>query len=230
MIKKYFPALLAASLLAFCAVPLVRATPDHAELVTEVESCEAIIREFQANPLIAIPPSILKQARGVLITNQFKAGFIFGVKGGYGVVMVKKPNGAWSLPVLVRAHDVSLGFQAGARTVETIYVFMNDATSRLLYNQRFHVGVDAKAVAGPHIAEVESTRRPLLGVPVLVYDKTKGLYAGATVNAAQVARDDDANFALYSTKYVMPELLYSDWVTPPPEVQPLMQFMKQIAP
>jgi len=228
MNKKYFLGLLAASAFALCAAPLARATPDRPELVTEVDSCEAIIREFQDNPKIAIPPQVLRAAKGILITNQFKAGLIFGVKGGYGVVMVKKPNGQWSLPVLVRAHDVSLGFQAGARTVETVYVFMNDNTPRLLYKQRFDVGVDAKAVAGPHIAEVESYRKPLIDVPVLEYDKTKGLYAGANIDAAQIARDDEANFALYATNYVMPELLYSDWVKPPAEVQPLMDFIQKI--
>jgi len=230
MNKKYFPALLAATVFGLFAVSGARATPDRADLVTEVDSCEAIIREFQSNPRIAIPPQILKAAKGVLITNQFKAGLIFGVKGGYGVVMVKKPNGQWSLPVLVRAHELSIGFQAGARTVETVYLFMDDATPRLLYHERFDVGVDAKAVAGPHIAEAEKDRRPMLGAPVLVYDKSDGLYAGATVKGAQVARDDEANFALYQTQYVMPELLYSDWVKPPAEVQPLMQFMAQIAP
>jgi len=228
MNKKYLPALLAAILLGLLAPSGVKAATTRADLVTEVESCEAIIREFQANPQIAIPKRVLQQAKGILITNQFKAGLIFGVKGGYGIVMVKRPNGQWSLPVLVHASDVSLGFQAGARTVETVYLLMQDATPRLLYKSRFDVGVDAKAVAGPHIAEVEDYRKPLIDVPVLSYDKTKGLYAGANVEAAQIIRNDDANYLLYQTQYQMPELLYSDWVKPPLEVQPLMQFITQI--
>jgi len=230
MNKKYLSALLATAIFGAFAVSHAKAAPDRAELVTEVESCEAIIQEFQADPALAIPQSVLKQARGILVTNQFKAGFIFGVKGGYGVVMVKRANGTWSLPVLVNATDVSIGFQAGAKSVETIYVFMNDATPRLLYKGRFDLGVDAKAVAGPHAAEVESYNKPLIDVPVLVYDKSKGLYAGATIKAAQIVRNDDANFLLYHTNYAMPELLFSDWVQAPPEVQHIINEMTRIAP
>ena len=65
----------------------------RSEQVVRVETCEAILREFMANPATSIPPRIWQQARAVMILNQFKAGFIFGVKGGYGVLMVKKPDG-----------------------------------------------------------------------------------------------------------------------------------------
>jgi len=228
MNKKYLPALFVALVIGLFASSEAQATETRADLVVKVDSCEAIIREFQANPEIAIPKQVLRAAKGILITNQFKAGLIFGVRGGYGVVMVKKPNGQWSVPVIVHASAASLGFQIGARTVETVYVFMQDATPRLLYKARFDVGVTAKAAAGPHIAEYENYRKPLIDVPVLSYDKTKGLYAGATVEAAQIIRDDDANYLLYDTQYQMPELLYSDWVKPPVEVQPLMQFISQI--
>ncbi|MGH7995972.1 MAG: lipid-binding SYLF domain-containing protein [Opitutaceae bacterium] len=203
---------------------------DRAELISHVESCEAILREFMAVPSTAIPPAVLHRARGILILNQFKAGFIIGVKGGYGVAMVKRSDGQWSIPVLVKASAASVGFQAGAHAVETIYVFMDDRTPRLLFNKRFHLGVDAKAVAGPHVADVDADDRPLLAEPILMYSKSAGLFAGAAVNAAQISRNDKANFLLYQTQYRMPELLYSDWVQPPPEVRPLMQYMQQIAP
>jgi lipid-binding SYLF domain-containing protein len=57
-----------------------------------------------------------------------------------------------------------------------------------------------------------------------------GLFAGATVRAGHVQRNDPANFTLYSTTYTLPELLYSDWVTPPPEVQPLISYVQHLSP
>ncbi len=220
-----FSALLLACLLGRVAA---KAAPDHADVVTQVESCEAILRTFMAVPADAIPRAVLKSARGILITNQFKAGFIFGVKGGYGAVMVRQPSGKWSLPVLVHANEASFGLQAGAKSVETVYVFTDDQTAKLLFNQRLDIGVDAKAVAGPRNAEIERYAKPLIAAPVLVYTKAAGFFAGATVKAAQIARDDNANFILYRTRYTLPELLYSDWVPPPAEVQPLIQFVTQI--
>lgn len=202
----------------------------RAEYVNRVETCEAILREFMMNPATAIPRDVLTRARGLVIVNQVKAGVFFGVKDGWGVVLVKKPDGRWSVPAFVKAGEASLGLQLGASAVETVYVMMDDATPRLLYNQRFNVGADAKAVAGPRIAERENVNQAILATPVLVYTKAMGLYAGATVKAGYLAKNDIANRFFYNTTYTLPEILYSDWVTPPPEVQPLMDYVQQLSP
>jgi lipid-binding SYLF domain-containing protein len=198
--------------------------------VVRVETCEAILREFMAEPATSIPPAVWQRARGLIILSQFKAGFIFGVKGGFGTLMVKKADGHWSIPVLIDASEASLGIQAGAKDVDTVIVITDEATPRLLFTNRLNIGVDAKAVAGPSSAEVESDASKFFIAPVLVYSKSVGLFAGATVKAGRVERNDPANFILYNTSYTMPELLYSDWVTPPAEVQPLMAFVTQLAP
>ena len=218
------------ALLAASFVPMAAAAPSRADCVTRVLSCEAILREFQANPEYAVPARVLQQAKALVIINQFKAGFFLGVKEGYGVILVKKSNGSWSLPVLISAGEASLGLQIGAKAVETVLVITDEHTPRLLFNTRFNVGVDAKAVIGPKAAEAESNNQPIINAPVLVYSKSKGLFAGATVKVGFLSRDDEANFVLYDTKYTLPELLYSDWVQPVPEVTPLMAYVQSIAP
>jgi SH3 domain-containing YSC84-like protein 1 len=224
--------LLFLSLVALIATAVARAEKKspRTNLVERVETCEAILQEFQNRPETAIPPEVWQKARGVIIVNQFKAGFILGVKGGYGVAMVKRDNGSWSIPVLINAGEASLGLQVGANATENIYILTNDSTPRLLFTQRFNIGVDAKAVAGPKAAEAETNNREILATPVLVYSKARGLYAGATVKTGYVSRNDEANFILYNTKYTLPELLYSDWVQPAEEVKPLMDLVKKYAP
>jgi len=215
--------LLCASTPAFC-------TPDRKDMVSRVESCEAVLQEIMSDPATAIPTPVWQSARAVIITNQFKAGYFFGIKGGYGVVMVKKAGGRWSLPVLLAANEASFGLQIGMKSVETVYIITDDATPRLLFKNRFNVGVDAKATAGPSQAVAEKDYVEILKTPILVYSKSAGLYVGATIKAGMVSRDDDANFALYDTNYTLPELLYSDWVPPPIEVQPLMNYLGRLAP
>jgi lipid-binding SYLF domain-containing protein len=224
--------LLLVTLLALCSAVRLSAVGaiSREEAVKHVESCEAILREFQADPAIAIPAAVLQKARAIIIVNQFKAGFFIGVKDGYGTVLVKKANGQWSLPVLVAAGELSFGLQFGGNAVETVMIVTDDNTPRIMFGQRFNVGVDAKAVAGPHAAEAERISQDLLDTPVLVYVKKKGLFAGATVKAGWLQRNDKTNFILYNTNYTMPELLYSDWVRPIPEVVYLMDYVKQIAP
>ena len=200
------------------------------ELVQRIESCEAILQEFQAKPETAIPHHVLQAAKGIIIVNQFKAGFFLGVKDGYGVILVKKPDGRWSVPVLINAAEVSLGLQAGATTQESVFIINDAQIPRSLFKSRFRIGVDAKAVAGPKNAEKERFNKELLEAPMLAYTKSVGLFAGATVKAGNISRNDRANFALYNTRYTMPELLYSDWVTPPQEVVPLMNLLQRLSP
>lgn len=213
-------------LAALCTASLTRAEVNRAELVSYVETCEAILQEFQSKP----SRDAWQRAKGVLILNQFKGGLILGVKGGYGVIMVKKPDGQWSLPVLVNASEASLGLQLGATRIESVFIITDEKTPKILFNQRMNIGVDAKAVAGPLATERERNNAEILKTPLLGYTKSTGLYAGATIKAGQIVRNDQANFTLYNTNYTMPELLYSDWVQPPEEVRPIMALMRKLAP
>jgi lipid-binding SYLF domain-containing protein len=221
--------LLLLSVVALFGAILVRAETTRADLVGRVETCEAILQGFQRGPH-AIPAVVLQRAQALIIVNQFKGAFLLGIKDGYGVMLVRKSDGRWSLPVLISAGEASLGLQVGANSIETVYVITDQKTPRLLFKHRFNVGVDAKAVAGPKAAEAEKINKEILETPMLVYTKSTGLYAGATVKAGHLSRNDKANFQLYNTKYTMPELLYSDWVQPPAEVQPLMALAQKLAP
>ena len=219
-------------LLSFAALfgaSLLRADPTREDLVNRIESCEAILQEFQARSNLRPSPEAWQSAKAVLILNQFKAGLLLGVKDGYGVIMVKN-NGRWSIPVLINAGEASLGFQLGAKSVESVFIITDENTPRMLFKNRFNIGVDAKAVAGPKAAETERNNEEILKTPLLAYTKSVGLYAGATIKAGHISRNDQANFVLYNTRYTLPELLYSDWVKPVKEVEPLMALVQRLAP
>src|SRR3954470_3962040 len=226
------PAMKKLLLLSFAALfgaALVRAEPTRADLVNRIETCEAILQDFQAHSNLRPSPEAWKSAKALLILKQFKAGLVLGVQDGYGVILVKN-NGRWSVPVLINAGEASLGFQLGAKSVESVFIITDENTPRMLFNHRFNIGVDGKAVAGPKAAEKEKNNAEILKTPMLAYIKSVGLYAGATVKAGHISRNDTANFLLYNTKYTMPELLYSDWVQPVPEVKPLMDLVQSLAP
>jgi lipid-binding SYLF domain-containing protein len=226
IMKKHLLCLLAACL---AAVPLARADDNFGELVDHLKNSESILRDFMGNPDTAIPPAVLAKARGLVIAHQFKAGFLLGFQGGYAVALVKKRDGHWSVPGFMKAGEASLGLQVGGKATDLVYVLMDeDATHRLL-ETRFNIGVDAKAVAGPHASEADSSTE-ILKTPVLIYSKSSGLYAGATIKSGYLTRDDTSNQLFYHTHYGLPEILYSDWVTPAPESAPLMNYVQQIAP
>lgn len=220
--------LLFTGFLAFLAVAASAQDKKRKDYVTRIESCEAIIREFQANPKTAIPAQVLQQAKGLVIVNEFQAGIVLGGKGGNGIVVVRRPDGGWSVPAFLDAGEASLGLQLGAKTVYTVYVLVDDAGARLLSRPKFNFGVDAVAVAGPRTGELTDST-PLIRASVLVYRRNSGLYAGTKLKTGWLAADNTANQYFYNTERTMPEILFSNWIATPEEAKPLLGFLAEIA-
>ncbi len=225
--KKFLTAL-------FCLTTLVAALPaadgfDRASVLTQLDSCEAILQEIQGNVKTAIPAEVLRRAKGIIIVNQFQGGFIFGIKDGYGVALVRRPNGKWSVPAFLKAGEFSFGLQAGAKSINAVYVLMDENTARLLFRNRMNLGVDAKAVAGIRAAEREALSKPLPGdANVLIYSNVEGFYLGATIKTGYLSPHQRANELFYKSNHRMPELLYSDWVTPPSEAHFIMDYVTRL--
>ena len=224
--KKFLTAL-------FCVTALASALPaagiTRAAVLERLDSCEAILQNIQGNIKTAIPADILRRAKGIVIVNQFQAGFFLGVKDGYAVALVRRPNGKWSVPAFLRAGEISFGLQAGGKAINAVYVLMDDATARLLFKNRMNLGAEAKAVAGVRAAERESLTSSIsTEANVLVYSTVEGLYLGAALKTGFMSPHDEANRLFYNSNDRMPELLFSDWVKAPPEAHFIMDYVTRI--
>lgn len=209
--------------------PLQAKQTEHQKTLEKIESCEAIIREFMADPEYAIPSDVLRQAEALVITNQINGGLVLGLRYGYGVVLAKRPDGGWSVPVLLKAGEGSVGLQVGANTVETVYVITDREAVANLYSTRFNIGVDARAVATPHAVNAEKVNESLPAPSIYAFTKKRGLYAGANIKTGWVSRDDETNFEFYQTDRTLPELLYARPRTPvTAEIAPLVDYVAQI--
>lgn len=201
----------------------------RADYVARLQTCEAILQDTMLYPARAIPADVLHRAKGIVIVNQVHVGLLLGVKDGWGVALVKKANGQWSVPAFIKAGELSFGLQVGGKTVETVYVLMDEPSTRLLFNSRFKFGVDAKAVAGPLSAEAERSTKTF-DAQVLVYSSAKGFFAGATVKTGAMSPLIEATQQFYNTEYGIPEILFSDWVAAQPEAQSLMNYLQRLSP
>lgn len=218
--------ILAVALLAVLATPSFAQTT-RKNLVVQAETCEAILQEFMASPKTAIPASVLREAKGIVIVNQFQVGFVLGGKGGYGVVMTRRPDGGWSVPAFLDAGEASFGLQLGGRTLHTVYILNDETGVRLLFGPKFNFGVNANAVAGPRAARAEEATQ-IIKAPVYIYQKGSGLYAGANVKSGWLAPNNTANRLFYNTSFSMPEILFGNWIAPPSEVVPLINYVTRI--
>jgi lipid-binding SYLF domain-containing protein len=224
--KKFLTILFSLTLLAgaMSAAGLSRKT-----VVERLDSCEAILQDLQGNMRTAIPADVLHRAKAIVIVNQFQASFIFGIKDGYATALVRRPNGKWSVPAFFRAGELSLGLQVGGKSINAVYVIMDDATARLLLKNRMNLGAEAKAVAGIRTAESDTTASKLRAqANVLVYSNSEGLFVGAAVKTGYLSPHEEANQLFYNSTNRMPELLFSDWVTPPEEARFLMNYVTRL--
>ena len=201
----------------------------RATIIEHLDSCEAILQDIQGNFKTAIPADILHRARGIVIVNQFQVGFFFGVKDGYAVAMARRPNGKWSVPAFLRTGELSFGLQAGGKSITAVYVLMDDAAAKLLFKNKFNLGAEAKVTAGVRAAERESSTTTLRTESnVLVYSASEGLFLGAAIKTGYMSPDNEANRIFYNSNNRIPELLFSDWVTPPPEAHFLMDYVTRL--
>lgn len=219
-------------IVAFCAVAFATAQSAHAAdvsratLIERLDTCEAILQDLQSSTKTAIRPEEFHRARAIVIVNQVQAGFFFGVKDGYAVALVKRPNGKWSVPAFLNAGEASIGFQAGIKAINVVLLIMDDNTARLLLKRRFNFGAEAIADAGIRAADVQRVNRALPNTAnVLVYTLQEGLYLGASLKLGYMSSNDDANRVFYNSNNRLPELLFSDWVQPPPETHYLMDLV-----
>lgn len=232
--KKLLTAFLALAALTVATLPVRAAsssTPEvkRSTLVERLDTCEAILQDLQSSTKTAIPAEVLRRAQGIVIVNQVQAGLFLGIKDGYAVALVRRPNGKWSVPVFLRAGEASFGLQAGLKAVNTVLVLLDEPTARLLLKSRFNFGAEAKAQAGVRGGEREAVTKQLLeGATVLAYSLQEGYYLGAAVKTGFMQPNESANKVFYNTNHRTPELLFSDWVTPPEETRFLIDYVTRL--
>jgi len=170
-------------------------TQTIAELGNKLQEAAVRLEAVAIGQDSAIPPEILRKAEGILVLHHIKAGFIFGGKGGSGVLMVRDTlSHRWSPPAFIDLGEGSAGLQIGVQVTDSVIVFMTRESMGIIDGSRFQVGVDAAAVAGPHFVSEEDD---FSSTPILIYDKNSGLYAGATIKGGFIYPDNKANELFY---------------------------------
>jgi len=202
----------------FLAILSLALTKAGAAEQDTVNHCAAIIREFRQIPERAIPRDVLRHARGLAIMSVFKAGFIFSGKGGQGVVVARTRHG-WSGPSFIATGGAGWGLQIGAQVTDFVIVLNNDAAVRAFSRGgNVTIGGDVSAAAGPVGRTAEGAVTP--AAAVYTYSKSKGLFAGVSLEGAVIGRQRDSNFRYYGRPVRADEIL-SGITPPPPGAAPL---------
>src|SRR5438309_6236004 len=183
-----------------------------------VDRSATIVSEFRHMPEKGIPSRILRHARGLAIISVVKAGFIFSGKAGDGVVVARTAHG-WSGPSFIGTGGAGWGLQIGAEVTAFVIVLNNDSAVRAFSRGgNVTIGADVSAAAGPVGRTAEGAVAPTAAV--YTYSKSKGLFAGVSLEGAVIGTQRDSNFRYYGQPVRADEILMG-LVPPPPGAAPL---------
>ena len=182
---------------------------EPSDLDYRIRLLTAKFEDMQARPETAIPPGVLENAKGIILLDRTKAGFLFAFEGGGGVAMVRVGKaGAWSPAAFMGASNVSLGFQVGAEQGFYAIVFMSTNATRLLTEPNYEYGSEARGTAGDASGGAHGELSPLKEHQVLVFTDRKGLYGGADLLAGGIVPDNKANAVYYGQSLTMADILF----------------------
>ena len=163
-----------------------------------------------------IPSDLLDRAKCVVvIPGMKKAGFIFGAKYGSGFASCRRPgNVGWSAPAAMIVEGGSVGFQIGLSETDVILLVMNDGGMRHLLSDKFTLGGDASAAAGPIGRTATAETDAMMSAEMLAYSRSRGLFAGISLEGATLRPDEEANRVLYGHDATNREVLTGDFKFP----------------
>jgi lipid-binding SYLF domain-containing protein len=162
-----------------------------------LEHAGNVLHEIMAAPDKGVPEEVLDHAKCIaVVPHMVKGGFVFGAEGGRGVATCRTAKG-WSAPAFFAITGGSWGLQIGVEGVDLVMVIQSDAGMRRLLSSKFQLGADASVAAGPVGRHASADTDWKLNVEILTYSRTKGVFAGITLNGAAIRRDDDSMTAVY---------------------------------
>jgi len=163
-----------------------------------------------------IPQDLLDKARCVVVVpGMKKAGFIFGAKYGRGFAECRRSGGSgWSAPAAMRVEGGSVGFQIGASETDVVLLVMNDGGMKRLLSDKFTIGGEATAAAGPIGRDASAQTDAMMKAEMLSYSRARGLFAGISLEGATLRPDEETNRELYGRAATNREILTGDFKTP----------------
>jgi len=174
-----------------------------------------VLQQVMGAPDKGIPEEVLDHAKCIaVVPHLLKGGFVFGAENGRGVATCRTANG-WSAPSFFTITGGNWGLQIGVEGIDLVMIFQGDKGMDRLINSKFEVGADASVAAGPVGRHASADTDWKMNAEILTYSRAKGIFAGITLDGADVRRDDDSTEAEYGHE-VSTKAILTGQVPPPP--------------
>ncbi len=191
------------------------AASSKADLQARVDAAKLVLDRIMAAKDATIPMNILQQATCVgVVPGMLKGAFVVGAQYGQGVVTCRTGHG-WSAPVFIRMAGGSFGFQIGGQATDLVLIAVNDRGFQDLLKDKFKIGGDASAAAGPVGRSGQAATDWKMNAELLSYSRSKGLFAGIDLDGTSVSQNSDDTALYYGQRQSFEGILKGDVDVPP---------------
>jgi lipid-binding SYLF domain-containing protein len=192
------------------------AADDVHKLDARLNAAKNTIDEIMSVPDRAVPDGIARKAVCVgVVPGMVKGAFILGAEYGQGVVTCRTGAG-WSAPVFIRLAGGSFGFQAGGQGTDLVLVAVNDKGFQDLLHDKFKIGGDAAAAAGPVGRDAQASTDVSMRAELLTWSRSRGVFAGIDLNGISVSQNREDTDEIYGGAHPFNQILHGS--VAPPEV------------
>ncbi len=163
-----------------------------------VTKASDVLNEVMSGQMTKIPEALLANAEAVAVfPGVVKVGFVAGVERGHGVVVIRGEDRNWQAPRFVTVTGGSVGWQIGASATDLILVFKTRKSVENLLTGKFKIGADIAAAAGPVGRRAEAATDGQLQAEIYSYSRSRGLFAGVSIDGAMIQLDGDSERDYY---------------------------------
>jgi lipid-binding SYLF domain-containing protein len=175
------------------------------------------------SPDKGIPQEMLEHAKAIAVFPKVvNAAVGIGARSGKGVVVVRQADGKWGAPAEFQIKGGSWGAQIGAQETELVLFFMSEKSVKSLLDSKFTLGGKVGLAAGPVGRSAEASTDLKLNAEIYSYAKSKGLFAGISLEGAKMTPDKEDNANLYGKGMSTEQILFSGKVSAPSSADPFL--------
>src|SRR5271157_105892 len=216
-------------LMLACVLPVMGQRKEN-ERITEAGT---VMKEILGMP-DGIPKDLLSKAECIVIYPSVKkAAFVVGGSYGRGLITCRKGqdfSGPWSAPAMYALEGGSFGFQIGAQATDFVLLVMNEQGAKSVMSSKVKLGGDASVAAGPVGRAASAETDIVMKAEILSYSRSKGVFAGVSLDGSTLRSDDDANKNLYGKDLNAKQIILQDEVKTPPAGRQLVSLLNRMSP
>ena len=213
----------------FAASPLFAANKEQERL----ENSGTVMQEVLDVP-DDIPQNLLDKAECIIVfPSVLKAAFVVGGSYGRGAMVCRTGehfNGAWGAPAMYALEGASVGFQLGGQATDLVLLVMNERGASAILDSKVKLGADASAAAGPKGRDASADTDATLRAEILSYSRSRGLFAGISLEGSTLRPDNDASEDVYGRKIAAREIVMGEYVSVPESGRHLVSVLQKSAP